>query len=157
MARVPHLDLARFQTLVGDDELLAIGGTGGWNTPDGRGVDEDRVTLAIAYADQVVEGFLRGRYPAGTTHSILTQAASDIARYRLRSDANAATVSDEVRRRHEDAMRLVRDIQAGRQALTDAGGATLGTADGPTGSVMTSIDDGAARPERAPEILRGWL
>ena len=157
MPRVPHLDRAGFVAIFGDAELAKMAGTGGYNTPDGPGLDEDRIAKAIAYADNRVEGYLHGRYPPGTTHTILTQAAADIARYRLRSDTNAATISQEVRDRYNDALSLLRDVQAGRQALTDTAGLALGVADGPAGTVMTSIDSGFAPLERVPQALRGWL
>lgn len=157
MSRTPHLTVERFVAIVGETEVLQVAGIGSPGSP-ARAVDDEKVGRAVAYADRLVEGYVRGRYPAGATHPLLEVAAADIARYRLRSDANPGTVGDEVRHRHDMAMRTLKDVQAGRTALTDDDGAMLGEAEGPAGAVHTTTTVDARMPEgRAVAALEGWL
>ena len=147
-----HLTIDRACDLIGRDELARICGTGGFNTPEGRRIDEARLFDAVDHADRLVAGYVRGRYAAGVTAPTLEAAAADILRYRLRSDMGEDTISEEVRRRHADAIAYLKDVQAGRSKLLDAHGEPLGAADGPSGSVMVS----RVAPERAPAALEGY-
>lgn len=139
------------------DELLELTGTGGFNTPDGPSHDMARIDGAVTYANARVAGMVLGRYPHLTEHPLLCDAAIDIARYRLRSEAGNATISDEVRKRHDDALKLLADVQAGRQALMDDNGQPLGEADGAGGTVMGSVMVVGGAPERVSRTLEGYL
>lgn len=139
------------------DELLQIAGDGNWNDPDGRTLVDARIDGAVTYANARVNGMVRGRYPTLDTHPILVDAAIDIARYRLRSEANNATISDEVRKRYDDAMKLLSDVQTGRHALTDENGQPLGSADGAGGTVLAAVMTAPGTPERTDAILEGYL
>jgi len=151
-----HIDRARFTTLVGEEELLQLAGDGRWNAPGGPTLDEAKLVAAFDHANALVEGYARGRYPDGVESTLLTEAAADIARYRLRSTVNATTVSKEVRDRYDDAMKLLRDIQSGRQQLTAEDGTVVGTSEGAGGTVMISRRLNT-RNERGPSILEGYL
>ncbi|MEC5291977.1 phage protein Gp36 family protein [Aurantimonas sp. C2-6-R+9] len=151
-----HIDRIRFATIVGEEELLQLASDGRWNTPDGPTIDEAKLTAALDHANALVEGYARGRYPDGVESALLTEAAADIARYRLRSTANATTVSKEVCDRFDDAMRLLRDIQSGRQQLTAEDGTIVGTSEGAGGTIMVSRRLNP-RNERGPSILEGFL
>ena len=148
-----HLYIERAIDLIGRDELTRICGVGAFNVPEGRTLDEVRLADAIAHANRIVAGYVRGRYAANVSTPTLQAAAADIVRYRLRSDMGEDTISEEVRRRHADALAYLKDVQAGRATLLGTDDEPLGEADGPSGSVMVS----RARPERAGPALEGYL
>lgn len=79
--------------------------------------DAGVIDAAIADASGTVDGYLRaaGSYtlPISSPPELIKRVACDIARYNLWDDA----ASEEVRNRHQDAMRILRDISAGTVAL----------------------------------------
>lgn len=70
---------------------------------------------ALDDASAEMDGYLAARYqlPLPTTPALLARIACDIARYRLWEDM----ASDEVRRRYEDARRLLEAISRGTVSL----------------------------------------
>lgn len=151
-----HVTVQDFVDAIGETEALQIAGIGSPGSP-ARTVDEDKVGRAVEYANRMVDGYVRGRYPQGVTHTLLTAAAVDIARYRLRSDTNPGNVSDEVRHRHDMAVKSLKDVQAGRTALIDDAGTALGEAEGPAGAVHATTVNARMPSGRAAAALRGWL
>ena len=148
-----HLTIDRAEALIGTDELTRICGVGGFNVPEGRTIDRTKLEDAVLFADRLVAGYVRGRYPADVSNTTLATYAADIVRYRLRSDMGEDTIAKEVKDRHAAAIAYLKDVQAGRAKLLDDAGEPLGEADGPSGSVMVS----RARPERAGPALEGYL
>jgi len=77
----------------------------------------DTVVLgkALADADALINGYLAARYtlPLATTPPILTGPAADIARFKLWDDR----APEEVRKRYEDALALLKLISAGTVVL----------------------------------------
>jgi len=73
------------------------------------------VARALADADAEIDGYLASRYalPLATVPPVLARIACDIARYRLWEDR----ASEEVRRRYEDARRLLESIARGQVSL----------------------------------------
>lgn len=83
---------------------------------DGSGaVDTGVVAGALAEADAEINAYLEGRYalPLATVPAILVRLACDIARYRLAAD----TPLEEVRKRYEDARRMLESLASGRVRL----------------------------------------
>lgn len=78
-------------------------------------VDATVLNRALADADAEIDGYLAARYalPLPTVPAMLARIACDIARYRLWEDL----ASDEVRRRYEDARRLLEAISRGTVSL----------------------------------------
>lgn len=74
-------------------------------------IDTDVVERALADAAAEIDGYVGARYrlPFDPVPPLLTRIACDIARYRLYDDAS----SDEVRRRYEDAVKLLARIADG--------------------------------------------
>ncbi len=111
MAYVTTADLiARF----GEEELIQLTSRGVAGM-----IDADVVSRAIADAEAEIDGYLKAAgytVPLSPVPPLLVRVASDITRYRLYEDASP----EEVRRRYEDARRLLSDIQAGRITLVDA-------------------------------------
>ena len=111
--------VARFEA-PDDPELTQL--TGG-----GSGlIDEVRVATALAEASGQMDLYIgtRNALPlsglAAAHAEELARLACDIARYRLWSDA----ASEEVRRRYEDAIRILEQIAKGTLVLAFEGGTT---------------------------------
>lgn len=93
----------------------------------GRLADRDRtgeldaavLSAAIADADQEIDAYLATRYrlPLDPVPGRITALSCDIAFYRL----HAAAAPDDVRKRYEDALRVLRDLADGRAALDQGG------------------------------------
>ena len=147
-----HIDRARFEARYAA-ELPSLAGDGRWNTPAGPGINETKLAAALDHADAMVEGAVRSRYPDGLTDETLTDAACDIARYRLRSDGNATTISKEVRDRYLDARAFLKDVRSGEDTFADADGRGVEAgASGPGGAVMAT----PRGPERSDAVLDGY-
>jgi phage gp36-like protein len=107
MAYATQADLAaRF----GEDELAQLTDRAGAGVPDAT-----VVTRALADADAEIDTYLGARYalPLSTVPSVIARLACDIARFRLWEDR----ASDEVRRRYEDARRMLEAIARGQVSL----------------------------------------
>lgn len=78
-------------------------------------VDADVLDEALADANAEVHGYLATRYrvPPDPVPRLLVRVACDVARYRLYDDA----APDEVRRRYEDAVRLLKSVADGGVSL----------------------------------------
>lgn len=123
--------LARF----GADELTALADR------DGNGsADSGMMERALDDASAEIDVYLAGRYALPLAHvpTVLVRIACDIARYRLWADR----ASDEVRRRYEDARRMLELIAKGDVSIgADAPGTPT-----PVGGTMTV----------APQRPRDW-
>jgi phage gp36-like protein len=107
MAYATQADLAdRF----GADELAQLTDRAGAGVPDAT-----VVARALADADAEIDAYLGTRYalPLPAVPSVIARLACDIARFRLWEDR----ASDEVRRRYEDARRLLDAIARGQVSL----------------------------------------
>lgn len=111
---------------------------------DGDGVaDAPKVQRALDDAAALVDGYIATRVtlPLATVPAVLKNLSIDIAVYRLATDAGL--LSEDARRRHEDAIQFLRDVAAGRAAIPQP--AAPGSAPGEAASPQTVILDG---PER---------
>lgn len=83
----------------------------------GAGLAIDDVVLgrALADTDAEIDGYLMGRYtlPLTNTPKMLTSVACDIARYRLYDDR----VTEQVEKRYNDAVKLLRLIGEGKLSI----------------------------------------
>jgi phage gp36-like protein len=112
---VAPADLA---TRYGREELLDLAPLP--DAPDAY--DDSVVEAAVADAEAIVDGYLRGRYtlPLATVPGDLLGLTADLARYELRSRSggiNQSTMSDDVKERRDRAIARLKDIQAGRFVL----------------------------------------
>jgi len=83
-------------------------------------IDAAIVAKALADADELIDGYLAGRYAvpvAAPVPAILIAIASDIARYRL----HVHEPPELVRKNYEDALRRLKDIADGTLVLQVAG------------------------------------
>jgi phage gp36-like protein len=106
---------ATLQTLIdryGQDQLLVLAD----RDADGE-IDTDITDRALADAEAEIDGYLATRYelPLATVPPVLSRLAADIALYRLCDDD--AMVTDERRRRYDDALSLLGRISSGVVSL----------------------------------------
>ncbi|MBU1611244.1 MAG: DUF1320 domain-containing protein [Proteobacteria bacterium] len=96
----------------GQDQMLVLAD----RDNDGE-LDSAVMDRALADADAEVDAFLARRYqlPLAEVPDVLQRIACDIAVYRLCD--NDAMVTDERRRRYEDAMSMLRRIGSGEVSL----------------------------------------
>lgn len=124
--------------LAGTEELMQLA-----SAPTGA-LDEARVASALELAGDQIDAYLRPRYalPLSTVPRVLVRIATAIARYDLHLGGQRQP-TEQVRRDRDDAMALLRDIQAGK--------ADLGI--GPTGA--EPAEDGGGAVLRLPSV-RGF-
>lgn len=98
--------IARF----GEDELIQLTDRAGAHAVDGAIAQR-----ALDDAAAEIDGYLAARYqlPLPTVPALLARIACDIARYLLWEDR----ASDEVRRRYEDARKILESIARGTVSL----------------------------------------
>lgn len=154
MARFLSID--DFKISVGLDELMQTAGIGNLNDADGRVLDLPKIEEAIAFAETLLIGYARARYPIietltpDTTDDLIKGLISDVARYRLRSRSGGqGQVSAEVLKRYEDAISNFKGVAAGRFELPIAGEPVNGEA----GSTHV---DAIIVPSPLGRILKGW-
>jgi len=101
---------ADLEARFGADELTQLTDRIGSGLPDAS-----IIARALADADAEIDGYLASRYalPLAIVPTALARIACDIARYRLWEDR----ASEEVRRRYEDARRLMESIAKGMVSL----------------------------------------
>ncbi|MDD3553224.1 MAG: DUF1320 family protein [Deltaproteobacteria bacterium] len=107
---MPYATLADMEARYGIEEIIAR-----TNRTDGAGVDTVVLDRALQDADAEIDAYLSTRYalPLPAVPKILVRIACDIARYHLWQEM----ASDEVRRRYEDAIRLLGNIAKGLISL----------------------------------------
>lgn len=153
-----YLGIQGFVEKVGEAEVLQIAGVGGWNGPDGRSIDEEKIGSALAFADDLISGYVLSRHgwladaEAADIPDLLKGVAVDITRYRLRDLSNDhGEIDKTVERRYRDAIRTLEGVRSGMVELLQAGG---GDAVVPASGADRAEISGP--PPRAPQILEGW-
>ncbi len=157
MANIVTIEDLKLRIL--ESELLQIAGQGSHNQEDGRSLDLDRINEAISFADDMITGHLRRRYPLIDTLAVEDQPemlkgfASDIVRYLLRSrSGNQNQVSDEVRHRHDQAMSYLGKASRGLvDVLFVDENDTPDEAGGAKSQVLVSHS-----PEISTDLMRGY-
>ena len=144
------LTVDEFIARIGDQEADTVAGEG----PRGaRRLDLIKLGAAIAWAGELITGYIRARYPADIVPvpDLLKGFCVDIAFYRLRYKAgDQSGVNAEVRQRYDDAIARLRDIQSGRLAI-DANQPGAGNV--AATEMRVSV---AGHPSKAREVLDGW-
>lgn len=102
------------ETRFGVDELVLL------SDASGSGVaDAAVIAAALAAADEVIDGYVAGRYalPLSPVPGIIVSIACDIARFRLHKDG----APEHVVAAHSAALARLKDIQSGKFILASAG------------------------------------
>lgn len=90
-------------------------------------VNEERVSEAIAYADQLIDGYLRGRYtlPLTTVPVLIKKLSVDLAVFHLYSRRLELEMPEAMMQRYKNAVRLLEQTQKGILSIgiesTDSG------------------------------------
>lgn len=107
---MPYLDQAGLVARFGQEEIVRLA-----DRDDDEVIDADTVTAALAGASAEIDAYIGTRYavPLNPTPDIIANLCGDIARYKL-SDENPL---DEVTNRYNNAIRLLKDMSAGRAAI----------------------------------------
>lgn len=107
---MPYCTQADIQNLTQEQTLVQL-------TDDVRGgaIDPAKVASAILTADEIIEGFLRGRYtvPLTVVPGMILSISRDLAIYELYSRRGEGGVPENVLKRAENARRMLVDIQKG--------------------------------------------
>lgn len=149
------LTIDEFTARIGLEEVSQIAGVGSFNDPAGRTLDTAKIEEAIAFAGDLLVAHARARYrvietlAVADTPDLVKGLVADIARYRLRSRSGGqGQVSEEVRKRYEDAVAFFNRVARG-QAELPIGGEPV------NGEIAASVQ-AALVPPRATAALKGW-
>lgn len=110
-----------------------------WDSDAGQ-LDNDKIERACTDASNQVDLYVGGRIqtPSSTPPPVIVSIACDIARYKLHDDRPL----DEVKDRYDAAMRILRDIAAGKASLGEVGQQSspgaVGTLKGDDDRIFTS-------------------
>ena len=112
-------------TRFGEGELITL-----TDTSDTDQIDVNALQVALSDASDEIDTYLAARHslPLGSTPDILVRLCADIARYRLYDDR----MLDEVEKRYDDSIKLLKDIARGTAQLP------IEQHNSPTGEVATS-------------------
>jgi phage gp36-like protein len=79
-------------------------------------VDTTKITDAISYVDNMIDGYIRGRYdlPLASTPDELKYLALDLVVYRLYSRRMYTDLPETVKENYSNAIKTLKDIQAGK-------------------------------------------
>lgn len=123
---MPYVTQEQMVERFGAEELAHL--TDRANDQDGE-IDSAVLASAIADAEAEINAYIGVRYalPLPSVPADVTRIACDITRYRLYDEGTP----DTVRRRYEDAVRLLKELAAGRAILTGSDGAPAPKADDP--------------------------
>lgn len=102
------------ETRVGQGELVLL------TDKDGGGLaDAAEIGAALLAADEIIEGYVAGRYvlPLSPVPGFIVSIACDIARFRLHKNG----APEHVIAAHDAALARLKDIQSGKFTLQSAG------------------------------------
>lgn len=99
---------------IAESELIQLTNDAGGST-----VDNDKITDAINYADNMIDGYLRGRYslPLSSTPDELKYLSIDLVVYRLYSRRMYTEIPETVTKKFDDVMKTLKDIQKGNFSI----------------------------------------
>lgn len=98
------------QAVIANDDLVQLTNDSGGDT-----VDTAKITDAINYVDNIIDGYLRGRYdlPIESVPDELKYLAVDFVVYRLYSRRMYTEVPDSILKKYHDVVKTLLDIQRG--------------------------------------------
>lgn len=82
-------------------------------------INSARVNAAIAAADEIINGYMRGRYtvPLSPAPGLICGISVDITVFKLYERRFATEMPDSIQKRYDNAIKLLREIQAGTVVL----------------------------------------
>ncbi len=105
-----YCSISDIQSVIANDDLVQL-----TNDTGGDTVDTDKITDALNYVDNIIDGYLRGRYdlPLASTPDELKYLAIDFIVYRLYSRRMYTEVPESVIKKYQEVVKTLRDIQNG--------------------------------------------
>jgi len=105
-----YCSISDIQSVISNDDLVQL-----TNDTGGDSVDSDKITDAISYVDNIIDGYLRGRYdlPIASVPDELKYLAVDFVVYRLYSRRMYTEVPDSVLKKYHEVVKMLQDIQKG--------------------------------------------
>lgn len=109
-----YCSLSDITSTVTSDDLVQL-----TNDLGGTTVDSNKITDAIAYVDNIIDGYLRSRYllPLNSIPDELKYIAIDFTVYRLYSRRMFANVPENLLQRYKEIQTILKDLQSGRFSL----------------------------------------
>jgi phage gp36-like protein len=110
-----YCTLDDIQGVVSDAELIQLTD----DTIPPVAIIQANVDKAIARADELIDGYLRGRYtlPLSSVSGLLRDTAVDIAAYHLFKRKKKAKLPEAVSDDYKNALKILESIQSGKIAL----------------------------------------
>jgi phage gp36-like protein len=110
-----YCTIAQITSEVPDADLVQITN----DIAGGSTVDNTVITNAIDYVDNIIDGYLRGRYtlPLPTVPDELKYIAIDYVKYRLYSRRMYTEIPPVIEQRYKEITQLLKDIQSGKFSL----------------------------------------
>lgn len=109
-----YTNLAELQTKIQSASLAQL-------TDDAAGttIDEAKVAEAIAYADELIDGYLRGRYslPLSTVPKLISKLSIDITVYQLYARRPESGIPEAISEQYKNATSVLDRIQKGLISL----------------------------------------
>jgi len=98
------------QTVIAPDDLAQLTNDSGGDT-----ADTTKITDSINYVDNIIDGYIRGRYdlPLDSTPDELKYLAVDFTVYRLYSRRMYTDIPDVVKQKYIDVIKTLEKIQLG--------------------------------------------
>ncbi|MPZ57614.1 MAG: DUF1320 domain-containing protein [Rhizobiales bacterium] len=142
---MPYATLEQLTDRFGESMLIEL--TDRAEPPAGA-IDQDVIDRALADADALIDGYLKGRYllPLSATPPLVTDLALAIAGYKLHRNV----ASEKIRKDYEDALKTLRDIAAGTVRLDLAGAE-------PEASGASGVQFSDRERDMTPDNLKGFV
>lgn len=141
-----YADLDKLKALTGERELIQL--TDRADVPTGE-IDVAVVEAALQAASDLIDGYVAAQYalPLPEVPPMLADLCCDVARWRLYT----TTPPEHVQKRHDEAVKTLRDLSIGRVKLPIA----AGTAAEPPGRDQVMVIE--SEPRRfSRSSMEGW-
>ena len=105
-----YCSISDIQAVIANDDLVQLTNDSGSDT-----VDTNKINDAVSYVENVIDGYLRGRYdlPLASIPDELKYLAVDFVIYKLYSRRMYTEIPESVRRKYEEVIKTLEKIQKG--------------------------------------------
>ena len=82
-------------------------------------IDSPKVTTAISWADEIIDGYIRGRYtlPLAQTPGLIKNLSIELAVYWLYSRRMTTEIPESITNIYKDSLKILSDIQKGSVSI----------------------------------------
>ncbi len=107
---MPYCSLEDIKQAIPEKNIIELTDDAGTGT-----IEQNRVNDAISYADQLIDGYLRGRYtvPLNPVPELIKRLAADLAVFHLYSRRFELNMPEAMLQRRKEIIRLLEQIQKG--------------------------------------------